>query len=79
MKIRTPYKTKRKIQNEWQPSPKDISVVLFWGSTYDGTKLYYNRKNRDKVLIVAKVYKLPEQVETSNIPYLLDKNENWGG
>ena len=29
-------------------------------------------ERRDKVLIVAKIYKLPEQVETSNIPYLLD-------
>lgn len=36
-------------------------------------------ERRDKVLIAAKIYKLPEQAETSNIPYLLDKNENWGG
>ena len=33
---------------------------------------FITRERRDKVLIVAKIYKLPEQVETSNIPYLLD-------
>lgn len=77
MKIRILCKTKGKTHDSLHP--KIFLFYSFEDQHMMVQSFYFNRKNRDKVLIVAKIYKLPEQVETSNIPYLLDKNENWGG